>query len=121
MAPGQPARQVDRASGEVGPRAQHPFERLLDGQAGDVLTGAGHRLRVDAEGRVGGAAQPLPEHPDRAQDEVGLVGLLERIGSIAAGKDADLVAVPGDPTADIAALQKVSFVMKGGRVVKRHS
>jgi imidazolonepropionase-like amidohydrolase len=41
-----------------------------------------------------------------------------QIGSIAKGKFADLVAVPGDPTADITALKRVSFVMKGGRVVR---
>jgi len=41
------------------------------------------------------------------------------IGSIAAGKYADIVAVPGDPTADIALMKQVGFVMKGGTVYKR--
>ncbi|MGO9947607.1 MAG: amidohydrolase family protein [Steroidobacteraceae bacterium] len=40
------------------------------------------------------------------------------IGAVEAGKFADLVAVQGDPTADIIILQHVKFVMKGGRVVK---
>jgi imidazolonepropionase-like amidohydrolase len=40
------------------------------------------------------------------------------IGSITAGKFADLVAVKGDPLSDITLLQKVDFVMKGGEVYK---
>ena len=42
-----------------------------------------------------------------------------QIGSIAKGKFADIVAVPGDPVADITQLHKVSFVMKGGKVIRR--
>jgi imidazolonepropionase-like amidohydrolase len=42
-----------------------------------------------------------------------------QIGSITKGKFADIVAVPGDPTADIMQLHKVSFVMKGGKVIRR--
>jgi len=41
-----------------------------------------------------------------------------QIGSITRGKYADIVAVPGDPTADITTLKRVNFVMKGGKVVR---
>lgn len=41
------------------------------------------------------------------------------IGRVAPGLAADLIAVSGDPTAEIAALGRVSFVMKGGQVVRR--
>jgi imidazolonepropionase-like amidohydrolase len=41
------------------------------------------------------------------------------VGVIAPGKLADLVAVPGDPLADITQLERVSWVMKGGAVVAR--
>jgi imidazolonepropionase-like amidohydrolase len=42
----------------------------------------------------------------------------DRIGSIAPGYEADLIAVDGDPLQDITALERVAFVMKGGRVWK---
>jgi imidazolonepropionase-like amidohydrolase len=40
------------------------------------------------------------------------------IGSITKGKFADMVAVSGDPTADITELQRVKFVIKGGKVIR---
>jgi imidazolonepropionase-like amidohydrolase len=43
----------------------------------------------------------------------------ENLGSIAAGKYADIVAVDGDPLSDITELERVKFVMKGGEVVER--
>ena len=46
------------------------------------------------------------------------LGWSERVGSIEKGKFADIVAVTGDPLADITELQRVKFVMKGGRVVR---
>ena len=39
-------------------------------------------------------------------------------GSIEAGKQADIIAVPGNPLDDITAMERVSFVMKGGTVYK---
>jgi imidazolonepropionase-like amidohydrolase len=42
----------------------------------------------------------------------------DRLGTVQAGKLADLVAVSGNPLDDMRALEKVEFVMVGGRVVK---
>jgi imidazolonepropionase-like amidohydrolase len=47
-----------------------------------------------------------------------LMGWQDRIGSVEPGKFADLVAVAGDPIADITELERVKFVMKGGQVFK---
>jgi imidazolonepropionase-like amidohydrolase len=46
------------------------------------------------------------------------MGWQDRVGSIDTGKYADLVAVSADPLADITELQRVKFVMKGGRIVR---
>ena len=46
------------------------------------------------------------------------LGLGDRIGTLAPGFEADVIAVDGDPLRDITALRRVSFVMKGGRVVR---
>jgi imidazolonepropionase-like amidohydrolase len=47
-----------------------------------------------------------------------LFGWTDKMGTVEAGKWADLVAVSGDPLKDIAELQRVKFVMKGGVVIK---
>jgi len=46
-----------------------------------------------------------------------LLGWQDRIGTVEPGKLADIIAVPGDPLRDLAVLEKVSFVMLGGREI----
>jgi imidazolonepropionase-like amidohydrolase len=46
------------------------------------------------------------------------LGWQDQIGSIDKGKFADLVAVSGDPLADITELQRIKFVMKAGKIIK---
>ncbi|ACG79472.1 Xaa-Pro dipeptidase [Phenylobacterium zucineum HLK1] len=45
-------------------------------------------------------------------------GLQDEIGALTPGKTADIIAVKGDPLADVSALKSVSFVMKGGQIHK---
>ena len=47
-----------------------------------------------------------------------MLGWQDRIGAIDPGKFADLIAVEGDPLADVTELERVRFVMKGGHVVR---
>jgi len=47
-----------------------------------------------------------------------LIGWPDRVGSVEKGKFADLVAVSGDPLADITEMSRIQFVMKGGQVVR---
>jgi imidazolonepropionase-like amidohydrolase len=45
-----------------------------------------------------------------------LLGLGKLIGTLEKGKEADIIAVPGDPVSDIRVTEKVFFVMKGGKI-----
>jgi imidazolonepropionase-like amidohydrolase len=49
------------------------------------------------------------------------MGLGDKIGSIATGLEADIIALDGDPLKDITAVRRVVFVMKGGVVYKNVS
>jgi len=47
-----------------------------------------------------------------------MLGWADRIGAVEPGRFADLIAVAGDPVADITELERVRFVMKGGQVIR---
>ena len=49
-----------------------------------------------------------------------LMGWQDKVGSIQVGNYADVIAVSGDPLADVTELERVKFVMKGGVVVKNY-
>ena len=47
-----------------------------------------------------------------------LLGWTGKVGALGPGAFADLIAVPGDPLSDVTELERVVFVMKGGKVVR---
>jgi imidazolonepropionase-like amidohydrolase len=70
-----------------------------------------HRVRV-------GGQKPMDAIVGATSLNAESLGLQDRIGKVAPGMEADLIAVPGDPLQDITALQRVAFVMRGGKVYK---
>ena len=81
----------------------------------DAVSGAHGRNAEEFVYRVRDAHEP-PMEVFRSATSIAAdsLGLGSQIGTIAAGYDADLVAVDGDPLTDITAVRKVVFVMKGG-------
>ena len=86
----------------------------------DAVAGAhGHNAReIIARVQKGGQA-PMDAIIGATSLAAESMRLGDRIGTLKAGYDADLVAVRGDPIADITRLREVAFVMKGGRVMKK--
>ncbi len=68
--------------------------------------------------RVKAGQSPAAAIRSATSDAAALLGMND-VGMIEAGKLADIVAVPGDPLVDITVLEKVSFVMKDGVVVRK--
>ena len=68
---------------------------------------------------VGAGMKPMDAIIAATGSAADLIGDTADIGSVRAGRYADLVAVDGDPPADITLLQHVGFVMKGGIVYKQ--
>jgi imidazolonepropionase-like amidohydrolase len=62
--------------------------------------------------------QPMAAIKSATVNAATLLGKADTIGTIEAGKDADIVAVDGDPLANIRELEGIDFVMKHGRVHK---
>ncbi len=85
----------------------------------DAVAGADGHNAEDLICRVERAGE-APLHAIMAATSLNAaaLGLADRIGAIAPGLDADIIAVDGDPLHDIAALRRVSFVMQAGRVVR---
>jgi len=85
----------------------------------DAVAGAHGRNIEEAIVRVkDGGQTPMDAIISLTSRSAESMRMQNRIGAIAPGLDADLVAVDGDPIADITALRRVVFVMRGGTVLK---
>jgi imidazolonepropionase-like amidohydrolase len=105
----------------IGPQVQDTFARAL--KAG-VKIAFGTDQGVAPHGENGkefvymveAGMTPMAAIKSATLEAARLVSLEKELGTVEAGKLADLVAVPGDPLVDISAMTRVSFVMKGGQV-----
>jgi imidazolonepropionase-like amidohydrolase len=95
---------------------QHGVKVVFGTDAGRVVhgTNAGEFALM-----VGYGMDPMKAIQSSTSVAAQLLRMEHRIGSIKPGLEADIIAVEGDPIANIASLQKVRFVMKGGTVVKQ--
>jgi imidazolonepropionase-like amidohydrolase len=85
----------------------------------DAVAGAHGRNAEDLICRVQDAGEnPMHAIVSATSVNAEALHLGDRIGAIAPGMDADIIATNGDPTADITAVRRVSFVMKGGKVFR---
>ncbi|HET7453772.1 MAG TPA: amidohydrolase family protein [Thermoanaerobaculia bacterium] len=85
----------------------------------DAVAGAHGRNAEDLVCRVQEAGQsPADALVAATRQAAESLGLASEIGTLAAGKRADIIAVDGDPERDITALRRVVFVMKDGVVVR---
>ena len=83
----------------------------------DAVAGAHGRNVEDLVCRVQrGGQSPTAAIASATSVAAEAIQLADRIGSVAPGLEADLIAVDGDPSTDITALRRVRFVMKGGKV-----
>jgi imidazolonepropionase-like amidohydrolase len=85
----------------------------------DAVAGAHGRNAEDLICRVKDAGEtPMHAIVSATSVNADALRLGDRIGAIVPGMEADIIATDGDPTADITAVRRVSFVMKGGKVFR---
>ncbi|AHG89191.1 amidohydrolase [Gemmatirosa kalamazoonensis] len=85
----------------------------------DAVAGAHGHNADELVCRVRAGQGPMEAIVSAASLAASALGIADRAGAVASGLDADLVAVDGDPLADVTALQRVVFVMRGGTVYRR--
>jgi imidazolonepropionase-like amidohydrolase len=62
---------------------------------------------------------PIDALRSATANDAELLGIAQKVGTLEKGKLADIVAIPGDPTADITATERVAFVMKEGKIIRQ--
>ncbi len=119
---GTPAELIAKAK-EVMPAARKNVARAF---AAGVKVGFGTDAAVYPHGlnahefavMVKLGLTPLQAIQSATVNDADLLGWSDKVGTIEPGKWADIIAVDGDPLADVTTLERVKFVMKGGEVVK---
>jgi imidazolonepropionase-like amidohydrolase len=114
---------VREKAARIGPLIQDAFRRAF---AGGVRIAFGTDSGVSNHGEnarefgymVEAGMPPIEAILSATRNAADLLGAADRVGSIQAGRFADVIAVEGDPLKDISELQRVAFVMKGGAVHK---
>jgi len=86
----------------------------------DALAGAHGRNFQELEYRVRtGGQEPMAAITSATSLAAESLGLGDRIGTLAPGYEADIIAVAGDPLQDVGALERVVLVVRAGRILKR--
>ena len=114
---------VEKKALEIGPKLQSTFSMAL--QAG-VRIAFGTDSGVSPHGEnakefslmVQGGMSEKDSILSATMSAAQLLGESDNVGSISAGKYADIIGVSGNPLEDIKKLETIDFVMKGGEVVK---
>ena len=114
---------VEEKAARIGPLIQDMFRRAY---AAGVKIAFGTDSGVSTHGEnarefgymVEAGMPPIEAILSATRAAADLLGASDHIGSIQPGRFADVIAVAGDPVADIAELRRVTFVMKGGIVYK---
>ena len=98
--------------------AYHAGVKIVFGTdtAGDFRTGTPAKELTEMV-RLG--MSPMDALASATTEAADLIGASDQIGSISAGRYADIIAVSGDPLKNIAELEQVQFVMKGGVIYKK--
>jgi imidazolonepropionase-like amidohydrolase len=122
--PGLYPPEIQVKARKVGPLIQDAFARAYRGGVKIAFgTDAGvfpHGQNAkELEYMVEAGMPPIEAILAATRSAADLIGRPESIGSIQPGRYADVIAVKGDPLANIKLLQNVDFVMKAGRVYKR--
>jgi len=99
-------------------RARRAHVKIVFGT--DAVAGAHGRNAEEFIYRVkDGGDTPMDALTSATSVSAESLGMGDRIGSLAAGMEADIVATDGNPLDDITAVRKVTFVMKGGKVFRQ--
>lgn len=119
---GAPANIIEKAAAATA-AANNTFKRAL-GKGVKVAFGSDAAVCPHGQQVIQFAAmvklgmKPLAALRTATSIDATLLGVNDKLGTLEAGKLADVIAVPGDPAADITAVEKVFFVMKDGVVFR---